>query len=127
MKSEHRLRRRARRLLRMAAMIVVPATLLAGLAGSGSASTSVQAATAPSASSPPTISGTPEQGRTLTASSGSWAGSAPIVFSYKWQRCDPDGSGCAAIASATPQTYLLTTADVGHTIRVRATATNSAG
>jgi hypothetical protein len=53
----------------------------------GGSSTSV--ATAPTNSGLPTISGTPAQGQTLTASTGSWSGS-PTSYAYRWQRCGAD-------------------------------------
>jgi hypothetical protein len=71
--------------------------------------------------------GTTTDGQTLTASSGSWTGTAPISFAYAWQRCDTTGAACAPISGATASTYPLVTADVGHTIRVAVTASNKAG
>src|SRR4051812_39580977 len=41
----------------------------------------------PSLVSPPTISGTAEELRMLTASSGTWKNS-PTSYAYQWQRCD---------------------------------------
>ncbi|MFN2467523.1 MAG: hypothetical protein ABR521_05250 [Gaiellaceae bacterium] len=82
---------------------------------------------APTNSSAPTISGTPRQGQTLTADRGEWSGTSPIDFNYQWQRCDRNGDTCSSIAGATKQTHVLTSADVGNTVRVRVTATNSAG
>ena len=73
----------------------------------------------------PSISGTPQDGQTLTANPGTWAGTQPISYAYEWQRCDAGGAGCAAIA--TGPTYPVTSADVGKTLRVRVTATNSEG
>jgi hypothetical protein len=81
----------------------------------------------PGNTSPPRISGTPQQGQKLTASPGSWSGSPPISYAYQWRRCDTTGAACADIASATAKTYLVTSADVGSTLRVAVTATNSVG
>ncbi|MGZ4353335.1 MAG: hypothetical protein ACXVZ4_07300, partial [Gaiellaceae bacterium] len=78
---------------------------------------------APGSSSPPVVSGTPQQGNTLSATSGSWTGTTPITFTYQWTRCNSSGAACAAIAGATSQTYLVQAADVGETLRVNVTAT----
>ncbi len=80
----------------------------------------------PSNTALPTISGTAQQGQTLTASTGTWSGN-PTSFAYQWRRCNTSGSGCADIGSATASSYLLAAADVGSTLRVRVTATNGAG
>jgi hypothetical protein len=88
----------------------------------------VSAATGPpTEQSPPTISGTPQQGKTLTADHGKWAGTAPITYSYQWQRCDATGGNCSGISGATARLYDLHGQDVGHTIRVHVTAHNSSG
>jgi hypothetical protein len=80
---------------------------------------------APSNLQPPTVAGTARDGETLTATPGSWSGTLPIDYSYQWQRCD--GGGCADIVGATATDYTLTGEDVGSTIRVRVTATNTGG
>ena len=100
-------------------LVLLGAALLTGAA-------SARTTMAPSNTSAPTISGTVREGNTLTAHNGNWA-NTPTSFAYQWQRCAPDGSGCADIAGATKQTYLLATADVDHTIRVGVTATNADG
>jgi hypothetical protein len=83
--------------------------------------------TAPANTSPPTISGTPREGLVLTANPGTWSGTAPITFSYQWQRCNASGGSCSNIIGATSRTHTLTSADVGRTMRVVVTARNSAG
>jgi hypothetical protein len=81
----------------------------------------------PRATTTPTISGTPQVGQTLTANTGSWAGAQPFTFSYRWRRCDRTGGSCADIGGATAKTYVLTSADLDTTLRVRVTARNSRG
>jgi thermitase len=74
----------------------------------------------------PTISGTAQTGQTLNASSGTWSES-PSSYVYQWQRCNSSGASCTAISAATAQSYTVASADVGSTLRVTATASNSAG
>lgn len=98
-------------------------TALAAVAGLADAQTAV----APVNTTPPTISGTPRDGETLTASEGTWTGAEPMTFAYQWQRCDANGLNCANLAGATGRTYVVQTSDVGNRLRVRVTATNAAG
>jgi lysophospholipase L1-like esterase len=74
----------------------------------------------------PTISGTAQQGQTLTASNGSWTNN-PTSYSYQWRRCDSSGSSCADIGTATTNTYTPTNTDVGSTLRIDVTASNAGG
>ncbi len=85
----------------------------------------------PANTAQPAISGTPAQGQTLTATTGTWNNN-PTSFAYQWVRCSssggaPDGSDCAAIGGATTTAYVLAAADVGARLRVRVTATNGDG
>ena len=80
----------------------------------------------PANTTPPTISGTAGQGQALTVVNGSWTNN-PTSFAHQWQRCDASASNCTPILEATGQTYTLTAADVGSTIRVQETASNAAG
>ena len=61
--------------------------------GAGSPATSAATAQvlpeAPAAISAPTITGTPQQGETLTANAGSWSNS-PTGHSLQWLRCEAD-------------------------------------
>lgn len=75
----------------------------------------------------PTVSGTAQEGQTLTAAAGTWTGLTPITYTYQWTLCEPSGAGCANIASATKTTYKATSEDVGRTLRIAVTASNSAG
>jgi hypothetical protein len=75
---------------------------------------------------PPSVSGTPQAGKTLTGDRGDWSNN-PTAFSYAWARCAKNGASCAAISGARSTSYLLTSADVGNTIRFFVGARNAAG
>jgi hypothetical protein len=76
--------------------------------------------------SPPTVSGSVVEGQTLSEAHGSWTND-PEVFSYQWFECSSVGTECSAISGAEAQTYVLTAADVGHTIKVQEIASNRGG
>jgi hypothetical protein len=92
----------------------------------GGASPPLPPVSAPVNTAPPVISGTPESGQALTASTGAWS-SSPTAYAYQWRRCDSAGASCAALAGATAQTYPVGSADVGSTLQVAVTASNSGG
>ena len=73
----------------------------------------------PSNTVPPSISGLVAVGETLTVTSGTWTGDAPITYSRVWRR---DG---ATIPGATGTAYETVAADVGKIITVVVTAANS--
>jgi subtilisin family serine protease len=105
----------------------VTATNSAGSASVQSTQTAVVAAVAPANTSPPTVSGTPKPGQTLTSSTGSWSGTTPLTYAYQWLRCDASGAGCAPIGGATTSSYTVASADVGSTLRSQVTTSNSGG
>jgi Regulator of chromosome condensation (RCC1) repeat len=82
----------------------------------------------PSNTAPPTISGTAQQGQTLSESHGSWTNN-PTSYVYQWLQCNALGEiqTCVAISGATSETYVPVLGDVGHTIRVQETASNAGG
>jgi hypothetical protein len=55
------------------------------------------------------------------------SGTTPMTYGYQWLDCDSSGTACAAITGATNGSYMLATADQGHTVRSQVTASNSAG
>jgi hypothetical protein len=83
-------------------------------------------AAAPANTAPPTISGTPKAGSTLTANEGAWSNN-PTSFTYQWQRCASDGRACGDITAGTSRTYVPSTGDVGHALRVVVTGVNADG
>ena len=71
----------------------------------------------------PVISGTQVVGSTLTSTTGTWIGTAPITYTYQWYR------GATLISGATSSTYVLVQADAGNTsnITCKVTGTNAFG
>jgi hypothetical protein len=66
-------------------------------------------------------------GQLLAAVPGDWEGGKPLKFSYTWTRCDAAGANCTAITGATAESYRPVAADVGHALKVVATATSASG
>ena len=74
----------------------------------------------------PTISGTAQEGQTLTEANGTWSGGA-TSYTYQWERCDTSGANCQGIHGADASGYSPTAQDVGDTIEVWETAWNAGG
>lgn len=86
---------------------------------SWSGATDIDGGNAPVNTVAPAITGTAQEGQTLTCSTGTWSGSP--TYTYQWKR---NGNN---IGSATNSTYTLVTADVGQSIKCTVTATNFSG
>ena len=104
----------------------VTASNVVGPAGSTSSQTAVVTVRPPVNTAAPSISGTARDGQTLTALDGTWTGTS-IDYSYRWFHCNSGGAACAPIADATAATFALTPSEVGRTIRVEVTGSNSGG
>ena len=51
-------------------------------------------ASEPVASAQPTVSGNPAVGEKLTAARGTWQGTQPISYEYRWQTCNAADTTC---------------------------------
>jgi hypothetical protein len=107
--------------------VVLTASNTAGNAAATSAATATVTAAAPANTALPAITGTAKEGQQLSASTGTWAGSATITYAYQWQTCNASGAACTAISGATLSSYRLTSTDVGKTVKAVVTATNAIG
>jgi hypothetical protein len=74
--------------------------------------------------SAPSISGQIAVNATLAAAPGGWT-NTPNVYYYQWDSCDATGGACTPITGATGSQYDVTQADLGHTFRVEAWASNN--
>jgi hypothetical protein len=83
-------------------------------------------ANAPLLTTSPTLSGKAVVGETLTATTGRWQGTEPISYTFKWQNCNTSVSVCND-NGGTGNTYVLKPSDNGTRVRVKVTASNSAG
>ena len=120
----HETQRRQSRLRNTLGAAICAIALVATLAAAGA----VAATGPPSNTTKPSITGTPVVGKTFTAHTGAWTGTSPFTFAYQWARCSSTGLGCVNIPEAAQsRTYILTSDDAGHRLRVTVTATNSAG
>jgi hypothetical protein len=105
--------------------------VVTGSNGSGSSQASSAPTTvvlqAPVNTQVPQISGTVAVGQQLQTTSGNWNGTPSPIFTYQWQDCDSSGNNCVAIVGATASSYTIQASDVGFTLRVVVTGSNTAG
>jgi len=68
-------------------------------------------AVAPKNAGEPRVSGSTQVGDVLRTTRGTWSGTAPFSYTFKWRRCQgrglPDGSDCTRISNASDNTYVL--------------------
>jgi hypothetical protein len=107
--------------------VVVSAANSLGSSSATSAPTNAVDAVLPTNTGLPSIAGLLQDGDVLSALTGGWTGTEPLSFGYQWELCNAAGAGCEAISSAVASTLGLLAGDVGSTLRVIVTATNTAG
>lgn len=88
-------------------------------ANAGARRRAAHAATIPRNTVAPAITGTAQEGQTLTTTNGTWAGNA-ATYTRQWKRG-------ATNVGAGGLTYVVQAGDVGATIKCVVTATNSTG
>ncbi|HEX4526898.1 MAG TPA: hypothetical protein VH108_09195 [Gaiellaceae bacterium] len=81
----------------------------------------------PTSASPPSVTGSLQQGAKLTATAGTWSGQGTITYAYQWYRCDANGAHCGSVHGATRGTYTQVAKDVGRTIGLAVRATDTTG
>ncbi|HWB23273.1 MAG TPA: hypothetical protein VG652_10335 [Gaiellaceae bacterium] len=89
--------------------------------------TSTATGAGPTETALPTITGSVAAGSHLAAGFGTWSGSGTLSYHYQWYRCDTTGAKCISVHGATGAGYKLVTADIGQTIGLTVTATDSSG
>ncbi|HJR94335.1 MAG TPA: hypothetical protein VJ807_02805 [Gaiellaceae bacterium] len=86
---------------------------------------------APSNVTEPAITGTTRVGQVLRTSRGTWTGTEPITYQFRWFRCEgrgaSDASDCRRISNASDNTYVLRQGDAGFRIRSQVVARNDDG
>ena len=104
---------------------------LGGLFAAWAADSSAAPTVAPKNVGEPVVSGTARVGQVLRTTRGTWTGTEPIDYAFRWFRCDgagaPDASDCRRITNAADNTYALREGDAGFRIRSQVVATNVDG
>jgi hypothetical protein len=106
--------------------VLVTATNAAGSASAATAATAVVSPVAPHNVVPPRILEEPYLGEDVFVEEGDWTGSAPLDFTYRWERCNSAGD-CVEIDGEVESGHTIVAADLRSRLRVVVTATNGAG
>jgi len=112
--------------------IAAAIALVGGLFATWAAEESSAApAVAPVNTAEPRVSGTMRVGQVIRTTRGTWSGTDPINYAYRWFRCDgrgaADASDCRRISNASNASYTLREADAGFRIRAQVVASNADG
>ncbi len=122
----HKMRER-----RAVAAVVAMLAALTAFAAIIVSSSSAAPAVAPNNVGEPAISGTPRVGQVLRSTRGTWTGTEPITYDFRWFRCEgrgaADASDCRRITNASDNTYVLREGDAGFRIRSQVVARNADG
>ena len=106
---------------------LIGAAFAATLVGTSAAATTV----APNNTVEPRITGEPRVGQVQRANRGTWTGTGPISYEYRWFRCNgsgaADASDCTRISNASDNTYVARQADSGFRLRVQVIGRNADG
>ena len=91
--------------LGVAAAVAVVGGVFTAWAATSSAAPTV----APQNAGEPSVTGTTRVGQVLRTTRGTWTGTAPITYAFRWFRCDgpgaPDASDCGRISNAAANSY----------------------
>ena len=96
-----------------------------GTVSAPSASSATVQASQPVTTGAPTVTGTAQNGYTLTGTQGAWNGIGN-TYANQWQR-STNGTSWTDIAGASDSSYALQVADAGMKVRLRVTASNPDG
>jgi len=110
-----------------ATVLLILATVLFATISTAASDSASAAQYAPQNTASPAISGSAQDGATLTTTNGQWTSTSAIAYSYQWQRCDAKGGSCADMAGKRSQSYVVQSADVGKTLRAVVSASNADG
>src|SRR4026209_1628994 len=125
--SATRMQRTYLAILGAAAAVTVAGAVFAAWAGTSTAAPTL----APENVGEPAVSGTTRVGQVLRTTRGSWTGTEPITYAFRWFRCNgpgaSDASDCRRISNAPNNTYVLREGDAGFRIRSQVVASNLDG
>jgi hypothetical protein len=116
---------------RLPALGLVAVGALVAVLAALTATSAAAPAVAPNNVEEPEINGTPRVGQVQRANRGTWTGTEPITYEWRWFRCEgrgaPDASDCRRISNANDNTYVARQADAGFRLRVQVIGRNADG